>query len=213
MAQGNPRSYDSSRRKAAAAATRHRILGEARRLFIEGGYEATTVAAIAAAAGVAPDTVYATVGRKPVLFRLLIESAISGTDEPVPALERDYVRRVRASTVAQEKLDLYAHAVTAVQERLAPLFLVLREAAPAHPELAHLWYEIGERRAQNMLMFAAEVAATGTLRAGVDAEEVADAVWAMNSPELYSLFVLERGWPPSRFATWLSAAWQRLFLD
>ena len=98
MAQGNPRSYDSSRRKAAAAATRHRILGEARRLFIERGYEATTIAAIAAAAGVAPDTVYATVGRKPVLFRLLVEAAISGTSEAVPALEREYVRRVRAST-------------------------------------------------------------------------------------------------------------------
>ena len=132
--------------------------------------------------------------------RCTIESAISGTDEAVPALERDYVRRVRASTVAQEKLDLYAHAVTAVQERLAPLFLVLREAAPAHPELAQLWHEIGERRAQNMRMFAAEVAATGTLRPGVDVEEVADAVWAMNSAELYSLFVLERGWPPLRFA-------------
>ena len=213
MAQGNPRSYDSSGRKAAAAANRHRILAEARRLFIEGGYEATTIAAIAAAAGVASDTVYATVGRKPVLFRLLIESAISGTDEAVPALERDYVRRVRASTVAREKLDLYAHAVTAVQERLAPLFLVLREAAPAHPELAQLWHEIGERRAQNMRMFAAEVAATGTLRPGVDVEEVADAVWAMNSAELYSLFVLERGWPPLRFAAWLSAAWRQLFLE
>ncbi|MEZ4480799.1 MAG: TetR family transcriptional regulator [Dehalococcoidia bacterium] len=213
MAQGNPRSYDSSRRKAAAAATRHRILGEARRLFIERGYEATTIAAIAAAAGVAPDTVYATVGRKPVLFRLLVEAAISGTSEAVPALEREYVRRVRASTVAAEKLDLYAHAITAVQERLAPLFLVLREAAPAHPELGQLWHEIGERRAQNMRMFAADMAATGMLRPGVEVEELADVVWTTNSAELYSLFVFERGWPPARFAAWLSAAWRRLFLD
>jgi AcrR family transcriptional regulator len=50
-------------------------------LFLERGYVRTTMTAIAEEAGVALDTVYELVGRKPDLFRLLIETAISGGDE------------------------------------------------------------------------------------------------------------------------------------
>jgi AcrR family transcriptional regulator len=189
------------------------MLHAARELFLERGYRGTTVAAIAEAAGVAADTVYASLGRKPVLFRLLVESAISGTDEAVPALEREYVRRVRAAASGREKLDLYARAVTVVLTRLAPLFLVLREAAPAHPELGALWQEISERRGRNMRLFAAEVATAGGLRAGLAVDDVADVVWSMNSPEFYSLVVHERGWPPAKFADWLSETWTKIFVD
>lgn len=72
----NKRRYDASQRRAAATTTRTSILAAARTLFIERGYVATTMAAIADFAGVALDTVYASVGPKPQLFRLLIESAI-----------------------------------------------------------------------------------------------------------------------------------------
>lgn len=74
------------------------ILQAARERFTEPGSAATTVAGVAAEAGVAVDTVYAAVGAKPVLFRLLLETAISGTDEAVPAEERDYVRRIKAQS-------------------------------------------------------------------------------------------------------------------
>ncbi len=52
-------------------------------MFAERGYATTTMAQIATTAGAGLDTVYAAVGRKPTLFRLLIESALSGTDEPI----------------------------------------------------------------------------------------------------------------------------------
>ncbi|MBV8453994.1 MAG: TetR family transcriptional regulator, partial [Deltaproteobacteria bacterium] len=55
---GNRRTYDSTARKAAAQATRLAILSAARRLFLERGYAGTTMPTIAAAAGVALDTVY-----------------------------------------------------------------------------------------------------------------------------------------------------------
>jgi len=73
------RRYDASRRRQAAERTRTAILDAALYLFTRQGYTATTMAAIAAQAGVALDTVYASVGRKPDLARLLIETAISGT--------------------------------------------------------------------------------------------------------------------------------------
>ena len=132
------RRYDSTSRRHAAQATRSAILDAARQLFIAKGYAATSMAQIASEAGVAPDTVYASVGKKAELFTLLIESALSGQDEAIPGEQRDYVARMRAATTAEAKLAIYAAAVTSIQARLAPLFLALRAAANAAPELGRL---------------------------------------------------------------------------
>lgn len=206
------RRYDASRRRQAAAETRRAIIAAARDLFLTRGYVATTMPAIAAAAGVALDTVYAAVGPKPVLFRHLIELAISGDDWPVPAEERDYVRAIQAEPDPRRKLARYAQAVRAIQPRLAPLFRVLREAARSEPELAALWTEIAQRRARNMRLFVADVAAAGGLRTGVTVDEAADFVWATNAPEFYLLLVEERGWDPARFERWLTELWSRMLL-
>jgi AcrR family transcriptional regulator len=207
------RTYNASRRREAAQRTRRAILDAATRLFTERGYSATTMTDIAEAAGVALDTIYAVVGRKPSLFRLLIETAISGTDEPLPAEERQYVSAIRAAPDALGKFQRYARAMLAIHTRLAPLLQVLHAAAPADPELAAVWSEIAERRARNMRLFASEVAGTGSLREDVSIEEAADVIWATNSPELYVLLVQERGWDPDQYARWLADAWRRLLLE
>jgi AcrR family transcriptional regulator len=196
----------------AAQRTRRAILDAATGLFVERGYLGTTIVDVAAAAGVAVDTIYAVVGRKPTLFRLLIETAISGTDAPVPANERDYVAAMRAETRAARKLELYAQAMRTIHRRLAPLLRVLQVAAPADPELAAVWSEIAERRARNMRLLVTDLAGTGALRADISHAEAADVIWATNSPELYVLLVHERGWDPDRYARWLADTWRRLLL-
>jgi AcrR family transcriptional regulator len=210
--QVKPRRYDSSRRKLAAAQTRSLILAAARELFVSHGYGTTTVAAIAQRAGVAQDTVYAAVGTKPAIFRSLIESALSGRDEPVPGAQREYANQMRAAPDVRSKLAIYAAAVTTIHGRLAPLFVALRAAASANPELAQLGREISERRARNMRHLTDDLATTGELRADVDRDEIADVIWSMNSSEYYALLVLERGWTPERFERWLFDAWTRLLL-
>ena len=205
------RRYDTSSRREAAARTRKAILDAAQRLFTERGYTATPMAAIAEQAGVALDTIYASVGRKPELARLLIETAISGTGAAVPAGERDYVRAIRAAADAQTKIAIYAAAIRGIAARMAPLLTMLQQAAPAEPQLAALWHEIAERRAANMRRFVADLAAVATLR--VDHDEAADIVWATNAPELYQLLVGQRGWSPDRYEHFLADTWQRLLLS
>ena len=190
------RAYDSTSRKQAARLTQKSILDAARVVFLDKGYAGATMPAIANAAGVAMDTVYATVGKKPALFRLLIETAISGSDTDLPAEERDYVRAIRAEADAAVKLQIYAAALRSIQQRLAPLFRVLQGAAPLDPELAALWKSISERRAKNMRLLSADLAATGCLRPHLTVVKVADIIWSMNSPEFYLLMVEERGWSP-----------------
>jgi AcrR family transcriptional regulator len=206
------RVYDSSSRRKAAETTRQSIIGAARRVFLEKGYVAATMPAIAQAAGVALDTVYATVGKKPSLFRLLVEMAISGSDRAVPAEERDYVRAIRAEADAARKLRIYAAALRSIQPRLAPLIRVLQGAAPLDPELNALWQGISERRAKNMRLLANDLAVTGRLRTGLSVARAADIIWSMNSPEFYLLLVEQRGWSPKEFERWLANAWIRLLL-
>ena len=206
------RTYDSSSRRQAAETTRQSILQAAVHMFLLKGYAATTMPAIAKSAGIAMDTVYATVGKKPALFRLLVETAISGTNAAVPPEERDYIRAIRAEPDAARKLQIYASALSKIQSRLAPLFRVLQGAAALDPELNALWQEISQRRAKNMRLFAQDIAATGRLRRDTSVDKAADIIWSMNSPEFYLLLVQERNWPPEAFEQWLSDAWIRLLL-
>lgn len=207
-----PRRYDAARRAEQAAATRRAVLAAARELFVANGYRASTVGQIAERAGVAVDTIYASVGRKPALLRELVETAISGQDEAVPALQRDYVQRISAATGARAKIDIYAQSIADIQPRLAPVFLALRDAASSDRECAELWASIAARRAANMRLFAADLRATGEVRGDLSDDEVADIVWSMNASEYWVLLVVQRGWTPARFAEFLADAWTRLML-
>ncbi len=206
------RRYDATGRQQAAAATRASILAAARELFLANGYAATKISDVARVAEVALDTIYATIGTKQVLFHLLVETAISGSDRAVPAEQRDYVKAIHAEPDARKKLEIYARALRPIHERLAPLLRVLKEAAPLDPELALVWKTIAERRAANMRRFAVELAATGQLRVEVDVHEAADVIWATNAPELYLLLTHDRGWSTDRFEKWLTRSWIRLLL-
>jgi AcrR family transcriptional regulator len=204
------RRYDATRRQQAAARTREVVLDAARQLFAERGYVATPMTAIAERAGVALDTVYTSAGRKPELARLLVETAISGTDDAIPAEQRDYVQAIQAAADAQAKIAIYAAAVTAIAPRLAAVLAIIQQAAPAEPELAAIWAEIADRRAANMRRFVADLASVAPLR--LDADQAADIVWATNATELYQLLVGQRGWNPQRYEEFLADTWQRLLL-
>jgi AcrR family transcriptional regulator len=204
------RRYNTSNRRQAADRTRQAILDAALELFTSRGYTATPMTAIAERAGVALDTVYASAGRKPELARLLIETAISGASQPAPAEERDYVKAIRAAADADTKIAIYASAMRGIAGRLAPVLSVIQQAAPAEPGLAALWRQIADRRAANMRLFAADLAAAAPLR--VDPDDAADIIWATNAPELYLLLVSQRGWSPERYERFLADTWRRLLL-
>ena len=214
MRKSAKRKYDSPSRSEAAKATRELIIESARAIFLEKGYAAATVTCDRHGCGSCSRyTVYATVGKKPALFRLLIEMAISGSDRAIPAEERDYVRAIRAETDAARKLRLYAEALGRIQPRLAPLIRVLQGAASLDSELEALWRTISQRRAENMRLLAKDLAATGRLRSGLSESKAADIVWSMNSPEFYLLLVEQRGWSLEEYERWLGDAWIQLLLE
>jgi AcrR family transcriptional regulator len=203
MAREVKRSYDASSRRAAAQRRRLSILAAARDLFVEGGYAATSVQAVAERAGVSLDTVYAVVGRKPQLLLAVHDMALAEGPAPLPAGQRDYVRAVQEAPTAEAKIRTYASAMARVLPRSVPIMRALREAGATEPECAAQHDAISERRAANMRRFVADLRATGELRPELSDDDAADLVWSLNSPEWFTL-VTSRGRTPEQYADLLS---------
>ena len=205
------RSYRSTVRAEQARRTRLAVLRAARDLLNQHGYEATTVAMVAAAAGVSVDTVYTSVGRKPELAVAVVDMVLGSADEPVPAQERDYVRAVQAARTGRDKLGVYAAALRTLVPRTAGLLEALRRAGEADPASASAWSMVMDRRASNMLLLAADLRSSGDLRGDLTDREVADIIWSTNSPE-YWLLLRSRGWSAKRYAELLEDLWCRVLL-
>jgi AcrR family transcriptional regulator len=206
------RAYDSPRRREQALATRRAILEAARELFVAGGYAATTIEALAARAGVSPETVYATFKNKRSVLSELIDMAIAGDDTPVPILERPWVREMRDEPDPRRRLQILARNGRLLLDRWAPINEVLRGAAAADPEIASLWeLNKAQRYAgqREMLKIISEHAA---LREGLTPKTAADILFAIGSPETYRLLVVDRGWSSDRFERWYADALAQLLL-
>src|SRR5689334_17444937 len=86
----NKRSYRSPRREAQALETRGLILASARALFTSRGYAGTTIEAVAADAGVSPQTVYtAYKNKRGLLLALLDQMAVDADGAPLPPASAD----------------------------------------------------------------------------------------------------------------------------
>lgn len=185
------RSYRSERRQEGARRTRERILDAASASFVESGYAGTTIAGVAAAAGTAAETVYATFGTKAALLEAALRRAARG-DEQTEILAQPIPRRALAQSDRREALRLFADDVAKRLERVAPLLAV----AAAEPNLEELHRQLHHARLR-------------TLRAlppalGVTDKAAAETIWALASPELYLLLTRTRGWSARRYATWLA---------
>lgn len=205
------RAYDAPARRAAAERTRRRILTSARHLFLSQGYAATSVAAIARRSRVSVDTVYHAVGRKPDLLLAVHDMVLATGDAPVPAEQRDYVIAIQEATTARAKIEVYAAALARLLPTTTPLMNALRDAGTTDARCRTMWETISERRASNMLRFAAELRETGDLRDDLTDQRVADLVWSMNSPAYFDVLA-SRGRSPEEFGELLADVWAHTLL-
>ena len=200
------RRYDSTRRQEQARENRRAVLEAARGMFLEQGYAATTVAAIAAAARVSVETVYKAFGNKPGLVKAVVDVAIVGDDEPVPMLQRDRVRRMEAEPDPRRKLVMYGEHLAQSAPRRVPVELLVRAAAASDAGAAGVWDELELERLTGMAFFARHLDEGGHLRPGVSVEEARDVLWTYNSAEVYELLVIRREWTPQRYGGWVADA-------
>lgn len=198
------RRYDSTRRQEQARRTRERIVRAAEAQFLEGGYSATSVAAIAAAAEVSVDSIYKAYGGKPGLIRAIFERALEG-EGPVPA-ERRSDRLQAEESDPRKIIEGWGRFVTEIAPRGSPIVLLIRSAAATDPELVALLEEIDASRIRRMTTNARRLHRAGHLRPGLTVRAAADVLWTYSSPELYDLLVLRRGMSLPRYGRFVADA-------
>ncbi len=207
------RRYHSPRRREQAAATRRAVIEAARELFVQRGYVATTVDAIAARARVSPETVYATFGTKRALLAELAGVTATGDDPAPPILERAWVRRLRTEPDLHRRLLRLARETASGVRRRAAVDEVVRGAAGADPEIAGLWERVRRDRLAMQRAVLEIVLGDAPVPRGLDLEMAAGVLHAIGSPETYRLLVVDRGWTDDRFERWLGATLARLLID
>lgn len=186
-----------------ARQTRRRITRAAHDLFVEHGYGATTLQDVADRAGVAVQTIYFTFGNKRSLLKEVVDTSIAGDDQPVATIDRPWFRDALAADTAAAELRRLVLGTGQVIARAAPIIEVLRTATTIDPEITGLWPQDVDMR------FTVEAAAAKALmakpgaRAGVSAEQAADLLYGVLSPELYLLYVRDRGWTPGQWEQWV----------
>jgi AcrR family transcriptional regulator len=189
------------RRHQAAEDTRQAVVAAALAAFLADGYAATTIARIAADAGVAVQTVYNAVGGKAELLSRALDLAAAGAQAPtpVPVFMREQTGRAAdAGAVIDAIVAFWEGAMV----RTAALFAVIRQAAALDPEVAALERRRSEARLRNYAHAAAELRARGALREGLADDAAAALIHAIGNPEAYRLLVVDGGWAPERWAAW-----------
>jgi len=208
------RPYTSTLRQEQARQTRLRILDAAQRLFTDRGYGATTMESIAAEAGVATDTVYASFGTKAGVLHRLLDVRVGGDDSPVALLDRQGPQKVRAQPTQRAQVAAFAADVAQILERARPVDDIMRGAAAVDPEIAALRARMqGGSRYANTSRLVSWLAAKGPFRGGMDEQEAAAIVWTLASPEVHGLLRGERGWSMKRYVSWLADTMTRTLLN
>jgi AcrR family transcriptional regulator len=207
MAEGvkSRRRYNSPRRREQAAATRREILDAAQRLFQDQGYAATTMAAIAAEAGVASKTVYLAFETKSGVLRALWNLLLRGDEGDAPVAEREWYREVVEEPDPKRQLRLNARNARVVKVRIAAVLEVIRNAAPIDPDIEALWHRIQTDFHANQRKIVESLAEKKALRRGLDVDRAADILWTLNNPNVWQLLVGERGWEPEEWEEWFAA--------
>jgi AcrR family transcriptional regulator len=180
------------------------VVDAARTLFLERGYGATTIEAISAVSDVPPATVYRLFSSKRGILKALLDVSIAGDDEAVPMADRPPVRSLLSDPDPRNIVAGSVGIAAQVNSRTAAIYRILVSAAASDPGAAALLDELTRQRHEGQGRIARSLARAGALRPRLRERDAGDIIHALLSPEMYRLLVVDRGWPPERYETWLT---------
>ena len=198
------RRYDNSRRQAQSHATRLRIIEAAKAQFTEHGYPATTLEAVAAAAGTSLPTLYRLFASKRILLKTVLDATFGGDDEPITFADRPAVKAALTQADATVLIRAFARIGREFMDRSAPILHILATAAQVDPDAAQLMTEVRRQRHTGQSRIIAALASRDALDPALGLAEAADMAYAVLAPEVHRILTVERGWTPEQYERWLS---------
>jgi AcrR family transcriptional regulator len=193
----SPRSYSSPLRAESAARTRQVVLDAARECFASNGYAQTSVAQVAAAAGVAVTTVYASVGGKPQLMEALVQSGADAVSI------QDFLTRLADLDDGRAIVRLTAQATSKVTRELLGTITLLVDNRRSDPAVASASDFALKLFRERLATVAARLQACGALRPDVSTRRATDILWFHFGNGAW-LTVRDLGWGWPRATDWLA---------
>jgi AcrR family transcriptional regulator len=182
------------------------VVGAARALFLERGYQATTIGAISHHSDVPAATVYRLFSSKLGILKALLDVSIAGDDQALSLQERPHVAAALFAESDPEKLLAGLASITvAINARSSDVYRILSSASGSDPAAAVILADYQQQRDDGQGRIARSLARAHALRPGLRQRDAADLIHALASPELYRLLVIDRGWTPERYEQWLAA--------
>jgi AcrR family transcriptional regulator len=179
------------------------MLAAAFELFAHQGYAPTTMGQIAAAAGVAVQTLHFTFHTKADLLKEVVNNRAAGEDDPAPVMDRAWMREAMATPDGTHQLALHIEHGIDIYMRMAPLTPALQTAASIDAEVAALMaYHAAGRRA-GMGAAIEALARKGWLREGLDVKRATDLMVVLNSHETFLGLTAGAGWSVEEYKAWL----------
>jgi AcrR family transcriptional regulator len=197
------RDYRSELRTAQAADTRRSIVAAAARSFTELGYGATTIDAVADAAGVSRKTVFTSVGGKVELLKTALDWAVAGDDAPLALADRPGMRDILAGEDPVELLAGWVRTLVEIDVRAAGLFAALEIAADADAEAGRLLREYQRQRLAGAREVLTRLGRLDALTTQLSRARAVDVAWLASDPALFDRMVRLRGWSVKGFEAWL----------
>lgn len=192
-------------RQARTRRTRTAVVEAARTLFLERGYAATTIEAISGLADTPQATVYRLFSSKVGILKAVLDVSIVGDDEAVAMMDRPQVRTLLSDHDPGDQLAGFAALLRQVMARTASVHRILADAARSDEDAAALLAEIARQRREGQQSVARALARSSALRPRLRERDAADIIYALASPEVYGLLVLDRRWSGERYEKWLAA--------
>lgn len=183
------------------------IVEAAAQLFLDRGYNATSISQIAGHAGVAVQTIYNSIGAKRDVLSRVLDFAAAGERAPVPVPQfmRDQTEReIDPSHIVEQLVEFWQGALP----RTAPVFRIIRDAAAIDPEAATLDRDRAAQRLRNYAIAARLLAQRGALRDGLTIDQAAATIFTIGHPDTYRTLVLDGNWDDQQWAAWARTALQ-----
>ena len=196
------RRYESPLRRRQADQTRQQILDCAQTLFERDGYASTSMATIAATAGVSLKTVYLAFETKSGVLRALWHRLLRGERDDVPVGHQAWFQEVLDEPDPRRQIALNMRNSRTVKVRAGALLEVIHSAAAGDPAIGELWQRIQNEFHSNQRTVVESLAAKQALKPELDVDTATDILWTLNHPTTYRLLNTERGWPPERYERW-----------
>jgi AcrR family transcriptional regulator len=194
----------SPTRRERAKATAATIVEAATTEFEANGYQGTTMAMIAARAGVAVQTVHFVFHTKGELLTAAVSNAVLGAGERTPPERSEWFLALMAEPDPNEVLRGFVNQGGPILVRASGVNEVARSAALTDPDAAAAFAMLERLRRDSYRSLLENVATKGTFREGLDIESATDVLFTLMSPRTYLSLTRDQGWSPVRALAWIA---------